>query len=91
MTFQRGTRLITDISGLRIEDVMPAEMPAPPTSAEAEYSADGRAGRGRRKARGRRRTGIRLEWAASWKGRTKTATVRMQVPYSGRQRAGAVE
>jgi hypothetical protein len=35
--------LITGISGLRIEDVTPAEMPAPPTSAQAEYSADGRA------------------------------------------------
>jgi hypothetical protein len=43
VTFQRGARLITGISGLRIEDVMPAEMPAPPTSAQAECSADGRA------------------------------------------------
>jgi hypothetical protein len=31
--------LITGISGLRIEDVMPAEMPAPPTSAQAAYMA----------------------------------------------------
>jgi NADH dehydrogenase len=35
VTFQRGTRLITGISGSRIEDVMPAVMPAPPTVAEA--------------------------------------------------------
>jgi hypothetical protein len=31
--------LITGISGLRIEDVMPAEMPPPPTSAQAAYMA----------------------------------------------------
>jgi hypothetical protein len=30
VTFQRGTRLITGISGSRIEDVMPAVMTAPP-------------------------------------------------------------
>jgi NADH:ubiquinone reductase (H+-translocating) len=42
VTFQRGTRLITGISGSRIEDVMPAVMPAPPTAVQAEYSADGR-------------------------------------------------
>lgn len=42
VTFQRGTRLITGISGSRIEDVMPAVMPAPPTAAEAGDLADGR-------------------------------------------------
>ena len=42
VTFQRGTRLITGISGSRIEDVMPAVMPAPPAAVHAEYSADGR-------------------------------------------------
>jgi hypothetical protein len=35
--------LIAGISGLRIEDVVPAEMPEPPTCAQAGYSADGRA------------------------------------------------
>jgi NADH dehydrogenase len=34
VTFQRGTRLITGISGSRIEDVMPAVMIAPPTPAD---------------------------------------------------------
>jgi len=34
---------MTGISGSRIEDLMPAEMPAPPTPAQAGYSADGRA------------------------------------------------
>jgi hypothetical protein len=34
---------MTGSSGLRIEDVMPAGMPAPPTPAQAGYSADGRA------------------------------------------------
>ena len=34
VTFQRGTRLITGISGSRIEDVMPAVMTAPPTAAD---------------------------------------------------------
>jgi hypothetical protein len=37
VTFQRGTRLITGISGSRIEDVLPAVMPAPPI-AEVGYS-----------------------------------------------------
>jgi NADH:quinone reductase (non-electrogenic) len=50
VTFQRGTRLITGISGSRIEDVMPAVMPAPPTAFQAEFSADGR---GRDEAGGR--------------------------------------
>jgi NADH:ubiquinone reductase (H+-translocating) len=31
-TFQRGTRLITGISGSRIEDIMPPQMVAPPTA-----------------------------------------------------------
>jgi NADH:ubiquinone reductase (H+-translocating) len=35
VTFQRGTRLITGISGSRIEDVMPAVMTAPPMAADA--------------------------------------------------------
>jgi len=35
-TFQRGTRLITGISGSRIEDVMPAVMTAPPTAADGD-------------------------------------------------------
>src|SRR5262245_14559983 len=35
LTFQRGTRLITDISSSRIEDVLPAVMmTAPPTGAD---------------------------------------------------------
>src|SRR6516225_2924371 len=34
VTFQRGTRLITGISGSRIEDVLPAVTPAPATAAE---------------------------------------------------------
>jgi NADH:ubiquinone reductase (H+-translocating) len=34
VTFQRGTRLITGISGSRIEDVMPAVMTVPPTAAD---------------------------------------------------------
>ena len=37
VTFQRGTRLITGISGSRIEDVLPAVMPAPPI-VEVGYS-----------------------------------------------------
>jgi NADH dehydrogenase len=46
VTFQRGTRLITGISGSRIEDVMPAMMPAPPAAAQIGDPADGlRAGR----------------------------------------------
>jgi hypothetical protein len=36
VTFQRGTRLITGISGSRIEDVLPAVMPAPPTAADSD-------------------------------------------------------
>ena len=32
ITFQRGTRLITGISGSRIEDVMPVVTAAPPTA-----------------------------------------------------------
>jgi hypothetical protein len=36
LTFQRGTRLITGISGSRIEDVPPAVMTAPPTAAESQ-------------------------------------------------------
>jgi NADH dehydrogenase len=36
LTFQRGTRLITGISGSRIEDVMPALPPAPPIAAVME-------------------------------------------------------
>jgi NADH dehydrogenase len=36
MTFQRGTRLITGISGSRIEDVVPVVMTAPPTAAGPE-------------------------------------------------------
>jgi NADH:ubiquinone reductase (H+-translocating) len=35
ITFQRGTRLITGISGSRIEDVMPAVRTAASTAAEA--------------------------------------------------------
>jgi NADH dehydrogenase len=35
ITFDRGTRLITGISGSRIEDVLPAVMTAPPTAADA--------------------------------------------------------
>jgi NADH dehydrogenase len=34
LTFQRGTRLITGISGSRIEDVMPAVMMVPPAAAD---------------------------------------------------------
>ena len=36
VTFQRGTRLITGMSGSRIEDVMPVVMPAPPMAAGLE-------------------------------------------------------
>jgi len=36
VTFQRGTRLITGISGARIEDVQPAVMTAPSTAADGE-------------------------------------------------------
>jgi NADH:quinone reductase (non-electrogenic) len=36
VTFQRGTRLITGISGSRIEDVMPAVITAPPTLADVQ-------------------------------------------------------
>ena len=36
VTFQRGTRLITGISGSRIEDVLPAVMTAPPTAVDGE-------------------------------------------------------
>ena len=42
ITFQRGTRLITGISGSRIEDVMPAMM-APPMAAGLEVLDHGRA------------------------------------------------
>ena len=38
VTFQRGTRLITGISGSRIEDVLPAVMPAPAIAAELGHS-----------------------------------------------------
>jgi NADH dehydrogenase len=34
LTFQRGTRLITGISGSRIEDVLPAVMPSPSVAAD---------------------------------------------------------
>jgi NADH dehydrogenase len=43
ITFQRGTRLITGISGSRIEDVMPVVVPAPPTAAGIEFHANERA------------------------------------------------
>src|SRR6266545_434949 len=36
VTFQRGTRLITGISGSRIEDVLPAVMTAPHTAVDGE-------------------------------------------------------
>jgi NADH:quinone reductase (non-electrogenic) len=43
-TFQRGTRLITGISGSRIEDVMPPRMAAPPTevdiTSQSTHAAD---------------------------------------------------
>ena len=39
ITFQRGTRLITGISGSRIEDVMPAVITAPSMAADAEDPA----------------------------------------------------
>jgi NADH:ubiquinone reductase (H+-translocating) len=42
VTFQRGTRLITGISGSRIEDVMPAVITAPPTAADARDPITGR-------------------------------------------------
>ena len=41
VTFQRGTRLITGISGSRIEDVLPAVMTAPATAAELGPSIGG--------------------------------------------------
>jgi NADH:ubiquinone reductase (H+-translocating) len=43
VTFQRGTRLITGISGSRIEDVMPVVMAAPPMAAGLEFPDNGRA------------------------------------------------
>jgi len=43
LTFQRGTRLITGISGSRIEDVLPAVMmTAPPTAADVGNPGSGR-------------------------------------------------
>jgi NADH dehydrogenase len=42
VTFQRGTRLITGISGSRIEDVMPAVMTVPPAAADAGDPVTGR-------------------------------------------------
>ncbi len=42
VTFQRGTRLITGISGSRIEDVLPTVMIAPPTAADAGDPVGGR-------------------------------------------------
>jgi NADH dehydrogenase len=42
VTFQRGTRLITGISGSRIEDVMPAVMTASPTAGDAGDPIAGR-------------------------------------------------
>ena len=42
ITFQRGTRLITGISGSRIEDVMPVLMPAPPTASDLGLPAHAR-------------------------------------------------
>jgi NADH dehydrogenase len=41
LTFQRGTRLITGISGSRIEDVMPATLAAPPVALNGD-GADSR-------------------------------------------------
>jgi NADH dehydrogenase len=43
LTFERGTRLITGISGSRIEDVMPVVMPAPSTTADVDDKVDDRA------------------------------------------------
>jgi NADH:quinone reductase (non-electrogenic) len=54
VTFQRGTRLITGISGSRIEDVMPAVMPAPPTVAEVGDMTDGPASAIGERLRGQR-------------------------------------
>ena len=45
ITFQRGTRLITGISGSRIEDVVPVVMTAPPMAAGLELLDIGRASR----------------------------------------------
>src|SRR5438128_5693783 len=42
VTFQRGTRLITGISGSCIEDVMPTVITAPPTAADAGDPIAGR-------------------------------------------------
>jgi len=42
ITFQRGTRLITGISGSRIEDVMPLVMPAPSSAVGSETPIGGR-------------------------------------------------
>src|SRR6266511_1508284 len=42
VTFQRGTRLITGISGSRIEDVLAAVMIAPPTTADVGDPVNGR-------------------------------------------------
>jgi hypothetical protein len=42
VTFQRGTRLITGISGSRIEDTLPAVMTAPLTTADVSTAVSGR-------------------------------------------------
>ncbi len=42
VTFQRGTRLITGISGSRVEDVTPVVMMEPPTSADVGDPLGGR-------------------------------------------------
>src|SRR5215470_14993626 len=45
LTFQRGTRLITGLSGARMEDVAPAVLAAPPLTAGEEQSGSDRASR----------------------------------------------
>jgi NADH dehydrogenase len=43
LTFERGTRLITGISGSRIEDVMPMVKPAPSTAGDVDDKVGDRA------------------------------------------------
>jgi NADH dehydrogenase len=45
LTFQRGTRLITGLSGSRMEDVAPAIVSAAPVTADAEHMGSDRAAR----------------------------------------------
>ena len=69
ITFQRGTRLITGISGSRIEDVMPVVMAAPPMAVGPKFLDNDQVSRvpasaklGAQKAAGPRLTWVQLIW-----------------------------